>query len=79
MLKTVADAGVPVPFGVLAGQLVLLLVLPVLSGMGLGRVEFAVFATAYFLSQVPFLLMAALVFRGTWTSDKRKLFGGDHP
>jgi len=45
----------------------------------LGRVEFAVFATAYILSQVPVLLMAALVFRGTWTSDERKLFGGDHP
>jgi ACR3 family arsenite efflux pump ArsB len=45
----------------------------------LGRVEFAVFATAYVLSQVPALLVAALVFRGTWTSDERKFFGGDHP
>jgi hypothetical protein len=79
LLKTVADAGVPVPFGVLAGQLCLLLVLPVLSGMGRGRVEFAVFATAYFLSQVPVLLVAFLVFPGTLTSDERKLFGGDHP
>src|SRR5262249_3274126 len=29
----------------------------------LGRVEFAVFATAYFLAQVPILLAAVLVFR----------------
>lgn len=29
----------------------------------LGRVEFAVFATAYFLAQAPLLVMAALVFR----------------
>jgi hypothetical protein len=30
----------------------------------LGRVEFALFAVAYFLSQAPLLLAAALVFRG---------------
>jgi BASS family bile acid:Na+ symporter len=36
-----------------------------ISVAALGRVEFAVFATAYFLAQVPILLGAALVFRGT--------------
>jgi hypothetical protein len=35
----------------------------------LGRVEFAVFATAYFLAQVPVLLAAALVFRCVWVAD----------
>ncbi len=29
----------------------------------LGRVEFAVFATAYFLAQAPILIAAAIVFR----------------
>jgi BASS family bile acid:Na+ symporter len=164
--------GFPVPFGVLAGQLILLLVLPVLSGMGirhrwpditrrhgrtllgfsvavlaallgiiivqeaeqfasaltaiaaaagvltvlafgagwatgwasaagaterftvgmvfvvrnvgiataiavtaLGRVEFAVFATAYFLAQVPLLLAAALVFRWLRAGDRSNLVG----
>jgi bile acid:Na+ symporter, BASS family len=40
----------------------------------LGRVEFAVFATAYFLAQVPILLAAALAFRGTRIGD-----GNDRP
>ncbi len=35
--QTPASTGVPVPYGVLAGQLLLLLVLPVLSGMGIRR------------------------------------------
>src|SRR5205823_1680558 len=35
----------------------------------LGRVEFAVFATAYFLAQVPILVVAVLVFRCTRVTD----------
>jgi BASS family bile acid:Na+ symporter len=45
----------------------------------LGRIEFAVFATAYFLAQVPVLLAAALVFRGIRAGDERKSFGVDCP
>jgi BASS family bile acid:Na+ symporter len=35
----------------------------------LGRVEFAVFATAYFLAQVPILLAAVVVFRCVWVAS----------
>jgi BASS family bile acid:Na+ symporter len=45
----------------------------------LGRVEFAVFATAYFLAQVPILLAAALVFRCTRAGDGTNAGGGDDP
>lgn len=37
----------------------------------LGRVEFAVFATAYFLAQVPMLLAVCLVARKLWATDER--------
>jgi BASS family bile acid:Na+ symporter len=43
----------------------------------LGRVEFAVFATAYFLAQVPILLAAVLVFRSMRVSDANKLPGSN--
>jgi BASS family bile acid:Na+ symporter len=43
----------------------------------LGRVEFAVFATAYFLAQVPILLAAVLVFRYLRVGDGNKLTGAD--
>ena len=43
----------------------------------LGRVEFAVFATAYFLAQVPILLAAVLVFRSMRPSDRSNLTGAD--
>jgi hypothetical protein len=36
----------------------------------LGRVEFAVFATAYFLAQVPVLLAAVLAFRRLRVADQ---------
>jgi BASS family bile acid:Na+ symporter len=45
----------------------------------LGRVEFAVFATAYFLSQVPILLAAVVVFRRLRVGDGNSLTGGDDP
>jgi ACR3 family arsenite efflux pump ArsB len=45
----------------------------------LGRVEFAVFATAYFLAQVPLLLAAALVFRCMRVSDGNIAAGTEHP
>jgi ACR3 family arsenite efflux pump ArsB len=45
----------------------------------LGRVEFAVFATAYSLTQVPVLLAAVLVFRRTGVGDGSKLTGADDP
>jgi bile acid:Na+ symporter, BASS family len=45
----------------------------------LGRVEFAVFATAYFLSQVPILLAAVLVFRSLRVAEGNSPPGGDHP
>ena len=35
-----------------------------------GRVEFAVFATAYFLAQVPLLVAAVLVFRSMQVADQ---------
>jgi BASS family bile acid:Na+ symporter len=41
----------------------------------LGRVEFAVFATAYFLAQVPILLTAVLVFRRMRVGDGNNLTG----
>jgi BASS family bile acid:Na+ symporter len=41
----------------------------------LGRVEFAVFATAYFLAQMPILLAAVLVFRCLRVGDGNKLTG----
>jgi ACR3 family arsenite efflux pump ArsB len=43
----------------------------------LGRVEFAVFATAYFLAQVPILLLAVVVFRGMLVADRHYLTGAD--
>ena len=43
-----------------------------------GRVEFAVFATAYFLAQVPILLTAAVVFRSTGAVDVN-ISGGARP
>ncbi len=43
----------------------------------LGRVEFAVFATAYFLAQVPILLAAVLVFRRLRVGDGINLTGAD--
>jgi BASS family bile acid:Na+ symporter len=45
----------------------------------LGRVEFAVFATAYFLAQVPILLTAILVFRCMRVGDGNKLTGAKNP
>jgi BASS family bile acid:Na+ symporter len=45
----------------------------------LGRVEFAVFATAYFLAQVPILLAAILVFRCMRVGDGNKLTGAKNP
>jgi BASS family bile acid:Na+ symporter len=45
----------------------------------LGRVEFAVFATAYFLAQVPILLAAVVVFRCMWVGDRNKPPGADDP
>ena len=45
----------------------------------LGRVEFAVFATAYFLAQVPILLTAVLVFRCMRVGDGNNLAGADDP
>jgi bile acid:Na+ symporter, BASS family len=45
----------------------------------LGRVEFAVFATAYFLVQVPLLLAAALVFRCMQVADEINPAGTAHP
>jgi BASS family bile acid:Na+ symporter len=43
----------------------------------LGRVEFAVFATAYFLAQVPLLLAAVLVFRWVRVNDGSNPVGAD--
>jgi bile acid:Na+ symporter, BASS family len=43
----------------------------------LGRVEFAVFATAYFLAQVPILLAAVLVFRYKQVGGGNNLTGAD--
>jgi BASS family bile acid:Na+ symporter len=45
----------------------------------LGRVEFAVFATAYFLAQVPILLAAVVVFRYVWVANERNAPGTDQP
>jgi hypothetical protein len=45
----------------------------------LGRVEFAVFATAYFLAQVPIFLAAVLVFRFMRVGNGNQLAGDDHP
>jgi BASS family bile acid:Na+ symporter len=45
----------------------------------LGRVEFAVFATAYFLAQVPILLAAVVVFRCVWVADGSNAAGADDP
>jgi len=45
----------------------------------LSRVEFAVFATAYFLAQVPILLAAVLVFRRMRVVDRNNLTGADYP
>ena len=44
----------------------------------LGRVKFAVFATAYFLAQVPILLAAVLVFRRRRVGEGYILIDGDH-
>jgi hypothetical protein len=45
----------------------------------LGRVEFAVFATAYFLAQVPILLAAVLAFRQMRFGEGNQLSGADDP
>jgi ACR3 family arsenite efflux pump ArsB len=45
----------------------------------LGRVEFAVFATAYFLAQVPILLVSVLMFRCVRVGDGNKLTGACDP
>jgi hypothetical protein len=45
----------------------------------LGRVEFAVFATAYFLAQVPILLAAVVVFRCVSVAARSNAAGTDHP
>jgi hypothetical protein len=45
----------------------------------LGRVEFAVFATAYFLAQVPILLAAVLGFRCVQVAGGITIAGSDHP
>ncbi len=45
----------------------------------LGRVEFAVFATAYFLAQAPILLGAVLVFRCVRVARPIRREGADHP
>jgi BASS family bile acid:Na+ symporter len=45
----------------------------------LGRVEFAVFGTAYFLAQTPVLLAAALAVRGMWAGQEREVLGVDRP
>jgi bile acid:Na+ symporter, BASS family len=44
----------------------------------LGRIEFAVFATAYFLAQVPILVGAFLVFRYVRVADGNDRAGADH-
>jgi ACR3 family arsenite efflux pump ArsB len=41
----------------------------------LGRVEFAMFATAYFLAQAPLLLAFVVVFRWLRAGDGRNLAG----
>lgn len=43
----------------------------------LGDLEFAVFATAYFLSQVPLLLAAVTVFRRVQSADRTTRNGAD--
>jgi predicted Na+-dependent transporter len=43
----------------------------------LNQLEFAVFATAYFLSQLPLLLAAALVFRWMRVTDRNLKDGTD--
>jgi len=45
----------------------------------LGRVEFAVFATAYILAQVPLLLAAVVVFRRVRIADGSIAAGTNHP
>jgi hypothetical protein len=45
----------------------------------LGRVEFAVFATAYFLAQAPILLTAVVVFRYMWVAQLNDAAGADPP
>jgi hypothetical protein len=45
----------------------------------LGRVEFAVFATAYFLAQVPILVMSVLVFRSMRVGNGNNLTGANDP
>jgi ACR3 family arsenite efflux pump ArsB len=44
----------------------------------LGRIEFAVFATAYFLNQVPILVAALVLFRLTRSSDPAAMKRADH-
>jgi bile acid:Na+ symporter, BASS family len=44
----------------------------------LGRVEFAVFATAYFLAQMPILVAAVLVYRGLRVGDGNNVAGTNH-
>lgn len=44
----------------------------------LGRIEFAVFATAYFLAQAPIILAAVLMFRCTRVARGIHLTGADH-
>jgi hypothetical protein len=50
---------------------------PALAVTVLHQLEFAVFATTYFLSQVPLLLAAAVVFRWGWVTDKNLKDGAD--
>jgi BASS family bile acid:Na+ symporter len=45
----------------------------------LGKMEFAVFATAYFLAQTPVLLIGALLFRRSTVRDSARLAEGDRP
>jgi ACR3 family arsenite efflux pump ArsB len=92
LLKTVVDAGVPalVFFAMVVVGMELTAedfrrvarrnvgIATAIAVTVLGRVEFAVFATAYFLSQVPILLAAVLVFRYTRFGDEYYLMGADH-
>jgi hypothetical protein len=43
----------------------------------LGRLESAVFATAYFLAQVPILLVAVVVFRCVWVVEGSNAAGAE--
>jgi predicted Na+-dependent transporter len=62
----------------LVGQLLSLALAPLTAVTVLGRVEFAVFATAYFVCQMPLALAAAATFRLLRGAEIGVAAGGGH-